>query len=137
MLKTLSSLDVALYSILILFMTTYSSPKLKVSIIIMFLLVSGLDGTFGFSLTFGVGYGQILSCYSKEERDSWISAIQSASHNQIRQHLLQLKNKVRNLNFKWKRWSSAYCRCLTWERARHQVKMILKKMYLLIQTRLP
>ena len=60
---------------------------------------TGLEGTFGLVVRGGPGPGhsQHLSCYSRAERDAWLVALQSASHSNMRQLLLSLRDRVSRL----------------------------------------
>ncbi|KAL1130605.1 hypothetical protein AAG570_011850, partial [Ranatra chinensis] len=49
---------------------------------------------FGFTLVFDGGMGQHIGTSSSEERDSWLSAIQSASYSAMRDKLHQLQEKL-------------------------------------------
>ena len=55
------------------------------------------SGTFGFILNFCSGPSQYLSCFTKAERDSWRTAIESASHTATRQRIKDLQEKVSKL----------------------------------------
>ena len=58
-----------------------------------------LEGTFGLVVRWGPGpaHLQHLSCYTRAERDSWLVALQSASHGNMRQLLLSLRDRVNSL----------------------------------------
>ena len=59
--------------------------------------MAGLEGTFGLTLVSGSGSGQHLSCVTRDDRDNWRDAIQSASHFLMRQRLAALRDKVTSL----------------------------------------
>lgn len=41
------------------------------------------------------GFQQQLATYTKDERDSWVLALRSASHSQMRQQLENLQKKLK------------------------------------------
>ena len=41
------------------------------------------------------GHQQQLATYTEGERDSWVSALQAASHSRMRQHLASLQNRLK------------------------------------------
>ena len=52
------------------------------------------DATFGLVLAFRGGILQHLATYTEAERDSWMAALKSASHHQMKSHLLDLRAKL-------------------------------------------
>ena len=58
---------------------------------------SCLDGTFGLLLTFGSSLLQHLSSFTEAERDSWHSALDSASHSHMRLRLASLQARLGEL----------------------------------------
>ena len=58
-----------------------------------------VEGTFGLVVRWGPGPAQLqhLSCYTRAERDAWLVALQSASHGNMRQLLLSLRERVNRL----------------------------------------
>ena len=58
-----------------------------------------VEGTFGLVVRWGPGPAglQHLSCYTRAERDAWLVALQSASHGNMRQLLLSLRERVARL----------------------------------------
>ena len=55
---------------------------------------SNIDGTFGLLLTSGLHRIQRLRFYSKDERDSWRSAIEIASNSVIKAKIASLKHHI-------------------------------------------
>ena len=53
------------------------------------------DLGFNFCLS-STGHQQQLATYTEAERDSWVSALQAASHGRMRQHLDTLQKKLRS-----------------------------------------
>ena len=57
---------------------------------------SVLEGTFGLVLRWP-GHTQHLSSYSRAERDAWLVALRSASHSNMRQLLVSLRDRLGRL----------------------------------------
>ena len=53
------------------------------------------EATYGLVLTFSAGQLQHLATYTENERDSWIAALRSASHRQMRSHLEDLRSRLK------------------------------------------
>ena len=57
--------------------------------------VNPSEATYGLVLAFGGGQFQHLASYTENERDSWIAALRSASHSQMRSHLEELRSRLK------------------------------------------